>query len=84
MYGTKVHEAVLRSGQKESGCTVHYCDNEYDNGPIIVQRKVAVLPGDTADMLAARVFEQECEALPEAIQRIADGRTPSHQSATQH
>ncbi len=77
MYGAKVHEAVLRSGRNKSGCTVHFCDNEYDHGPIIVQRKVPVFPGDTADALAARVFEQECEALPEAIQMIADGRTPT-------
>lgn len=72
MYGTKVHEAVLKSGCRESGCTVHYCDNEYDHGAIILQKKVTVLPGDTADSLAARIFEQECEALPEAIQRIAN------------
>ena len=76
MYGAKVHEAVLRSGRKESGCTVHFCDNEYDHGPIIVQRRVPVLPNDTADALAARVFEQECEALPEAIQQIAEGNAP--------
>ncbi len=70
MYGHKVHEAVLRSGRKESGCTVHYCDNQYDHGKIILQKKVPVMAGDTPDSLAARVFEQECEALPEAIQLI--------------
>ena len=74
MYGSKVHEAVLRSGRTESGCTVHICDNQYDCGPIILQRRVPVLATDTPDMLAARVFEQECEALPEAIQLIAEGR----------
>lgn len=77
MYGNKVHEAVLRSGRKESGCTVHYCDNRYDNGPIIIQRRVPVLATDTPGTLAARVFEQECEALPEAIQMIAEGRAPA-------
>jgi folate-dependent phosphoribosylglycinamide formyltransferase PurN len=46
---------------------VHYADNKYDNGPVIVQKRVPVLPDDTADALAARVFEQECLAYPEAI-----------------
>lgn len=78
MYGDKVHRAVLESGHAESGCTVHFCTNEYDRGPIIVQKKVPVLRGDTVDKLAARVFEQECEALPEAIHRIAEGLTPFH------
>ena len=74
MYGHYVHEAVLAAGRTESGCTVHYCDNHYDHGPIIVQRKVPVLPEDTPDTLADRVFEQECLAYPEAIQMIADGQ----------
>jgi folate-dependent phosphoribosylglycinamide formyltransferase PurN len=72
MYGSRVHEAVLRSGRTESGCTVHFCNNEYDGGPILIQRRVPVLTGDTVETLAGRVFEQECEALPEAIQQIAD------------
>ena len=66
-YGHHVHEAVLAAGDKESGCTVHYCNNEYDRGPTLLQRRVPVEPGDTADTLAARVFEAECEAYPEAI-----------------
>jgi len=74
MYGERVHRAVLRAGRTESGCTVHFCDNEYDHGPIIIQRRVPVVPGDTPDTLAARVFEQECIALPEAIQLFAEGR----------
>lgn len=69
MFGRRVHEAVLKSGATVSGCTVHYCDNEYDHGPIILQRKVPVLPEDTPDTLAARVFEAECIAYPEAIRR---------------
>jgi phosphoribosylglycinamide formyltransferase 1 len=72
-YGHRVHEAVLQSGVKVSGCTVHFADNEYDHGPIILQRTVPVLDNDTPDTLAARVFEQECEAYPEAIKLFAAG-----------
>jgi formyltetrahydrofolate-dependent phosphoribosylglycinamide formyltransferase len=75
-YGHKVHEAVLASGITVSGCTVHFADNEYDHGPIILQRTVPVLTTDTPDSLAARVFEQECEAYPEAITLFAEGRLP--------
>ena len=74
MYGRHVHEAVLASGAKISGCTVHFADNEYDHGPIIVQRAVPVRDDDTPDTLAARVFEQEGEAYPEAIALFAEGR----------
>lgn len=74
MWGHHVHEAALKAGCKVSGCTVHFCTNEYDSGPIIVQRCCPVLEGDTADTLAARVFEQECIAYPQAIQLFADGR----------
>ncbi len=73
-YGVKVHEAVLQSGAKLSGCTVHFVDNDYDDGPIILQRAVPVQHGDTADLLAARVFKEECMALPEAISLYAEGR----------
>ena len=71
MYGHHVHEAVLAAGCKVSGCTVHFVTNEYDAGPIIVQRAVPVLEGDDADTLAARVFAQECIAYPEAIRLFA-------------
>ena len=74
MYGHFVHEVVLAAGCKVSGCTVHFVNNEYDAGPIIVQRAVPVLEGDTPDTLAARVFEQELVALPEAISLFAAGR----------
>jgi formyltetrahydrofolate-dependent phosphoribosylglycinamide formyltransferase len=74
MYGHHVHEAVLARGCKVSGCTVHFCDNEYDHGPIILQRTVPVLDDDDADRLAARVFEAECEAYPEAIALFSQGR----------
>jgi phosphoribosylglycinamide formyltransferase-1 len=73
-YGSKVHEAVLEAGVKLTGCTVHFVDNDYDNGPIIVQRAVPVQHGDTADTLAARVYKEECRALPEAISLYAEGR----------
>ena len=74
MWGHHVHEAVLAAGCKVSGCTVHFCDHQYDTGPIIVQRCVEVLEGDTPDTLAARVFEQECIAYPEAVRLFAEGR----------
>ncbi len=73
-YGHFVHEAVLKYGVKVSGCTVHFADNQYDHGPVIVQRAVPVLDDDTPETLAARVFEAECEAYPEAIGLIAAGR----------
>ena len=74
MWGDHVHTAVLASGATESGCTVHVVDNVYDHGPIVLQRRVPVRDGDTPDSLAARVFEQECEAYPEAIRLFAEGR----------
>ena len=74
MHGHHVHEAVLAAGEKESGCTVHLADNAYDHGPILLQRRVPVLPGDTAETLAARVFEQECIAYPEAIRQYVAQR----------
>jgi phosphoribosylglycinamide formyltransferase-1 len=73
-YGHHVHEAVLAYGAKVSGCTVHFTDNQYDHGPIILQRTVSVLDEDTADTLAERIFRQECEAYPEAIRLFAEGR----------
>ncbi len=74
MYGHHVHEAVLEHGCKVSGCTVHLADDQYDTGPIVVQRTCPVLHDDTADSLAARVFEQETLAYPEALQAFAEGR----------
>jgi phosphoribosylglycinamide formyltransferase-1 len=74
MWGHHVHEAVLKAGCKVSGCTVHFCTNQYDSGPIIVQRCCSVFEGDTPDTLAARVFEQECIAYPQAIRLFAEGR----------
>ena len=74
MWGRHVHEAVLAAGCKISGCTVHFCTNEYDKGPIIVQRACEVKETDSPDTLAARVFQQECIAYPQAIQLFAEGR----------
>ena len=73
-YGERVHEAVLAYGAKVTGCTVHFADNEYDHGPIVLQRPVPVLDDDTVEILAERVFAQECEAYPEAIRLFAEGR----------
>jgi len=74
MYGRRVHEAVLAAGRTESGCTVHVCDDQYDHGPVILQRRVPVLEDDTPETLAARVFEQECLAYPQAVGMFCDGR----------
>jgi formyltetrahydrofolate-dependent phosphoribosylglycinamide formyltransferase len=71
MYGRRVHEAVLASGAAVSGATVHYVDEQYDRGPIIAQRRVAVRPDDTPDTLAARVLAAEHELLPEVVIDLA-------------
>jgi phosphoribosylglycinamide formyltransferase-1 len=70
MYGDRVHEAVIRAGARESGCTVHLVDEVFDHGRILLQRTCPVLPGDDAHSLAARVFAEECRAYPEALQQI--------------
>jgi phosphoribosylglycinamide formyltransferase-1 len=71
MYGKRVHEAVLASGVKESGCTVHLVDEEYDRGEILAQARVPVLPGDTAESLAARVLAAEHQLLPKIVLEVA-------------
>jgi formyltetrahydrofolate-dependent phosphoribosylglycinamide formyltransferase len=73
-YGDRVHRAVLESGVKLSGCTVHFADACYDHGPIILQAAVPVEDDDTVESLAARVFEAECTLYPQAIQLFAEGR----------
>ena len=73
-YGLVVHRAVLEYGCKFSGCTVHFVDNEYDHGPIILQKVVPVHDDDTPEILAQRVFEQECQAYPEALRLYAHRR----------
>ncbi|HLJ93882.1 MAG TPA: phosphoribosylglycinamide formyltransferase [Gemmataceae bacterium] len=73
-YGQHVHEAALEYGVKVSGCTVHFADNQYDHGPIILQRAVPVLDDDTPQTLAARVFAEECQVYPAAIRLFAEGK----------
>jgi phosphoribosylglycinamide formyltransferase-1 len=75
MYGERVHEAVLAAGDAVSGCTVHLCDEAYDRGRVLLQKTCPVLPGDTAETLARRVFALECEAYPEALQKLISGRS---------
>jgi phosphoribosylglycinamide formyltransferase-1 len=74
LYGRHVHEEVLAYGAKLSGCTVHFVDNQYDHGPIILQTAVPVRNGDTPETLAARVFAAECQGYPEALRLFAAGR----------
>ena len=74
MYGRRVHQAVIDHGCKISGCTVHFVDATYDTGPIVLQRACAVRDDDIAETLAARVFELERVAYPEAIRLFQAGR----------
>lgn len=67
MYGDRVHRAVLDAGDTESGCTVHLCNDVYDQGRVLLQARVPVLPGDDVHSLGQRVFVAECEAYPAAI-----------------
>jgi phosphoribosylglycinamide formyltransferase 1 len=68
-----VHEAVLASGRNESGCTVHLCDEEFDRGDMVLQRRCPVLPGDTPETLSDRVFALERQAYPEALRQLLAG-----------
>ena len=69
-YGMHVHRAVKARGVKVSGCTAHFANEVYDEGPIIVQKCVAIADDDTPDDIADKVFAKECEAFPEAINRV--------------
>ncbi len=73
-YGHHVHQAVIADRPLLSGCTVHFASAEYDRGPVILAEAVPVLPDDDADRLAARVFEAELRALPEALAHLIAGR----------
>ena len=75
-YGDRVHQRVLEAGDQESGCTVHFVDNEYDQGPIILQEKVPVLASDDVASLAKRVFEAEMVALPKAVSALVKNQIP--------
>jgi len=77
-YGQHVHEAAVRRGVKISGCTVHFADDQYDHGPIVLQRSTVVADDTTPDQLARQVFALECEAYPEAVRLFADGRLAVH------
>ena len=70
MYGIKIHEAVIKNGEKESGCTVHYVDSGIDTGEIILQKKVKVDPDDTPESLQKKVLEQEHMILAEAVEKL--------------
>jgi len=72
MYGDKVHRAVLDAGEKESGCTVHFVDEGTDTGPILLQRRIPVLKGDTPDSLADRIHGEEHIAIVEATKIMAE------------
>lgn len=73
-YGNRVHQGVIDYGCKISGCTVHLVDDEYDHGPIIAQETVNVHSDDTAEALAARVFQRECQLYPQVVNAFAEGR----------
>jgi phosphoribosylglycinamide formyltransferase-1 len=72
MYGEKVHRAVLEAGERESGCTVHLVDAGTDTGPILLQRRVPVLPGDSAETLAGRIHREEHIAIVEAARLMTE------------
>ncbi|TBV79296.1 MAG: phosphoribosylglycinamide formyltransferase [Desulfobulbaceae bacterium] len=72
MYGMRVHRAVHARGVKVSGCTVHFANEVYDEGPIVVQRCVPLAAGDTPENIAAKVFAAECRAYPEAVNLVAE------------
>jgi len=73
MYGHFVHEAVLASGDKESGPTIHLVDEEYDRGKILEHARVPILPNDTTESLATRVLEQEHKLYPRVLQKLIKG-----------
>lgn len=69
-YGSRVHQAVIDAGESESGCTVHYVNEVYDEGPIIAQKKIPVLPEDTPNSLAERILKEEHKLLPAVINQL--------------
>jgi phosphoribosylglycinamide formyltransferase-1 len=73
MYGRRVHEAVIAAGVAESGICIHLVDEEYDRGPVIARRSVAVIPGETPESLEARVTALEPQFYVETLRRIAEG-----------
>ena len=73
-YGTRVHEAVINTGKRESGATVHFVDEIYDHGPIILQKKVEVMETDTPESLAARILKLEHELFPEVVKAFCENK----------
>lgn len=73
-YGMIVHKAVLEAGETESGCTVHFVDDEYDRGDVIAQRKVPVFPYDTPETLSSRILTEEHKLLPEVIRKLLNSK----------
>ena len=71
MYGAKVHQAVIASGARTTGVTVHFVDDEFDHGPVIAQWRIMVNDDDTPETLAARVLEVEHAIYPRAVEMIA-------------
>ena len=70
MYGQKVHEAVIKAGDRESGISIHYVNEHYDEGDIIFQARCPVMPDDTAESLAGRIHELEYEHYPRVIEGV--------------
>lgn len=81
-YGMKVHEGVHARGCKVSGCTIHLVNEQYDAGPIVLQKVVTIADGDSPEDIRAKVFEAECEAYPEAIRYFIDGRVSIENNRT--
>ena len=73
-YGMKVHEAVIQSGIKETGASVHFVDEHYDHGPVVANKKVQVLKSDTAESLAERVLKIEHDLYPEVVKALCENR----------
>ena len=73
MYGRFVHQSVLKSGDAQTGVTIHLVDDEYDHGPVVAQVPVSIYPGDVVETLTARVKAKEQELFPETLRRIVSG-----------
>jgi len=74
MYGNRVHESVLASNEKKSGITIHYVNDKYDEGQIIFQKEIDILPGETPESLASRIHKLEYEYYPKVIEEILFNR----------
>ncbi len=76
MYGMHVHGAVIANGESVTGATVHFVDEEFDHGAIVLQKQVAIAPGDTPEIVAAKVLRIEHEIYPQALRLCAEGKIP--------